>query len=145
MHVVIGGQTVDVELAGGPIPKDKLDFIYRLKTGALIQAAMLIGAVLGGAADEDCRIVEDLAGKIGLAFQIQDDILDVTGDAAVTGKSAGSDEKNQKTTYVTIEGLEKAKKDVEALSAAAISDLDKLPGNNEFLVGLIRLLVNREK
>ena len=145
MHGMIGGQTVDVELAGGPIPKDKLDFIYRLKTGALIQAAMLIGAVLGGAADEDCRIVEDLAGKIGLAFQIQDDILDVTGDAAVTGKSAGSDEKNQKTTYVTIEGLEKAKKDVEALSAAAISDLDKLPGNNEFLVGLIRLLVNREK
>ena len=72
-----------------PVPKDKLDFIYRLKTGALLQAAMLIGAVLGGAADEDCKIVEDLAGKVGLAFQIQDDILDVTGDASVTGKAAG--------------------------------------------------------
>ena len=74
---MIGGQTVDVELAGGPIPKDKLDFIYRLKTGALIEASMLIGAVLGGAADQDCRIVESLASKLGMAFQIQDDILDV--------------------------------------------------------------------
>ena len=144
VYGMIGGQTVDVELAGGPVPKDKLDFIYRLKTGALLQAAMLIGAVLGGAADEDCKIVEDLAGKVGLAFQIQDDILDVTGDASVTGKAAGSDEKNQKTTYVTLEGLSKARKEVEALSAAAIGDLDKLPGNNEFLEQMIRLLVNRE-
>ena len=124
VYGMIGGQTVDVELAGGPVPKDKLDFIYRLKTGALLQAAMLIGAVLGGAAD---------------------DILDVTGDASVTGKAAGSDEKNQKTTYVTLEGLSKARKEVEALSAAAIGDLDKLPGNNEFLEQLIRLLVNRER
>ena len=145
VYGMIGGQTVDVELAGGLVPKDKLDFIYRLKTGALLQAAMLIGAVLGGAADEDCKIVEDLAGKVGLAFQIQDDILDVTGDASVTGKAAGSDEKNQKTTYVTLEGLSKARKEVEALSAAAIGDLDKLPGNNEFLEQLIRLLVNRER
>ena len=145
VYGMIGGQTVDVELAGGSVPKDKLDFIYRLKTGALLQASMLIGAVLGGAADEDCKIVEDLAGKVGLAFQIQDDILDVTGDASVTGKEAGSDEKNQKTTYVTLEGLSKAKKEVETLSAAAIADLDKLPGNNEFLEQLIRLLVNRER
>ena len=145
IYGMIGGQTVDVELTNQPIPKDKLDFIYRLKTGALLQAAMLIGAVLGGAADEDCKIVEDLAGKVGLAFQIQDDILDVTGDASVTGKAAGSDEKNQKTTYVTLEGLSKARKEVEALSAAAIGDLDKLPGNNEFLEQLIRLLVNRER
>ena len=105
IYGMIGGQTVDVELAGGPIPKNKLDFIYRLKTGALIEASMLIGAVLGGAAEEDCKIVESLAGKVGLAFQIQDDILDVTGDQEVLGKEAGSDEKNQKTTYVTLEGL----------------------------------------
>ena len=90
---MIGGQTVDVELAGGPIPKNKLDFIYRLKTGALIEASMLIGAVLGGAAEEDCKIVESLAGKVGLAFQIQDDILDVTGDQEVLGKEAGSERK----------------------------------------------------
>ena len=145
IYGMIGGQTVDVELSGGPIPKNKLDFIYRLKTGALIEASMLIGAVLGGAADEDCKIVESLAGKVGLAFQIQDDILDVTGDQEVLGKNAGSDEKNQKTTYVTIEGLEKAKKDVEILSAQAIEDLNKLPGNNEFLENLINILIKRQK
>ena len=145
IYGMIGGQTVDVELAGGPIPKNKLDFIYRLKTGALIEASMLIGAVLGGAAEEDCKIVEILAGKVGLAFQIQDDILDVTGDQEVLGKEAGSDEKNQKTTYVTLEGLEKAKKDVEALSVQAIEDLNKLPGNNEFLENLIRILIKRQK
>ena len=141
---MIGGQTVDVELAGGPIPKDKLDFIYRLKTGALIEASMLIGAVLGGAADQDCRIVESLASKLGMAFQIQDDILDVEGSEVSMGKPAGSDEKNQKTTYVTLEGMDKAKKEVERLSREAAEDLDKL-GSNEFLEGLIRFLVNREK
>ena len=129
IYGMIGGQTVDVELAGGPIPKNKLDFIYRLKTGALIEASMLIGAVLGGAAEEDCKIVESLAGKVGLAFQIQDDILDVTGDQEVLGKEAGSDEKN----------------DVEALSVQAIEDLNKLPGNNEFLENLIRILIKRQK
>ena len=141
---MIGGQTVDVELAGGPIPKDKLDFIYRLKTGALIEASMLIGAVLGGAADQDCRIVESLASKLGMAFQIQDDILDSEIARASMGKPAGSDEKNQKTTYVTLEGMDKAKKEVERLSREAAEDLDKL-GSNEFLEGLIRFLVNREK
>ena len=145
VYGMIGGQTVDVELAGGPIPGDKLDFIYRLKTGALIEASMLIGAVLGGAAEEDCKIVESLASKIGMAFQIQDDILDVTGSQDVTGKPSGSDEKNKKTTYVTLEGLEKAKKDVEQISTEAIEELNKLPGNNEFLEHLIRALVGRQK
>ena len=145
VHGMIGGQTVDVELAGGPIPKDKLDFIYRLKTGALIEASMLIGAVLGGAAEEDCKIVESLALKIGMAFQIQDDILDVTGSQEVIGKPVNSDEKNKKTTYVTLEGLDKAKKDVEQISAEAIEELGKLPGNNEFLEQLIHVLINRQK
>ena len=145
VHGMIGGQTVDVELAGGPIPKDKLDFIYRLKTGALIEASMLICAVLGGAAEEDCKIVESLALKIGMAFQIQDDILDVTGSQEVIGKPVNSDEKNKKTTYVTLEGLDKAKKDVEQISAEAIEELGKLPGNNEFLEQLIHVLINRQK
>ena len=144
MYGMIGGQTVDVELAGGPIPKDKLNFIYKLKTGALLEASMLIGAVLGGAADEDCKIVESLASKIGMAFQIQDDILDVTGNENVTGKPSGSDEKNQKTTYVTLEGLEKAKAEVERLSKEAIEELDKL-GYNEILENLIKALVGRQK
>ena len=145
VYGMIGGQTVDVELAGGPIPKDKLDFIYRLKTGALIEASMLIGAVLGGAAEEDCKIVESLALKIGMAFQIQDDILDVTGSQEVIGKPVNSDEKNKKTTSVTLEGLDKAKKDVEQISAEAIEELGKLPGNNEFLEQLIHVLINRQK
>ena len=142
---MIGGQTVDVVLAGSDIPRDKLDFIYRLKTGALLEASMLIGAVLGGAAEEDCKIVERLASHIGMAFQIQDDILDVTGSEEELGKPAGSDARNGKTTYVTLEGLEKAKKDVEQLSAQAIEDLEQLPGNNEFLENLIRMLMDRKK
>ena len=145
VYGMIGGQTVDVELAGSAIPKEKLDFIYRLKTGALLEASMLIGAILGGSADEDCKIVERLAGKIGMAFQIQDDILDVTGSAAEMGKPVGSDKKNQKTTYVTLEGLEKAKGDVKELSESAIKDLAELPGSNEFLEQLIRTLISRKK
>lgn len=145
VYGMIGGQTVDVELAGGPVPKDKLDFIYRLKTGALIEASMLIGAVLGGAADEDCKIVENLASKIGMAFQIQDDILDVIGSEEVLGKPVNSDEKNAKTTFVTLEGMDKAKEAVEKLSDEAVEELNKLPGNNEFLEELIHLLINRQK
>ena len=144
VYGMIGGQTVDVELAGGPIPKDKLQFIYRLKTGALIEASMLIGAILGGAADQDCRIVEELAAKIGMAFQIRDDILDVEGSQNATGKPVGSDAKNKKTTYVTLEGLDKAKKEAERLSREAAADLDKL-GSNEFLESLIGFLAGREK
>ena len=145
IYGMIGGQTVDVELSGGPVPKNKLDFIYRLKTGALIEASMLIGAVLGGAAEEDCKIVESLAGKVGLAFQIQDDILDVTGREEVIGKPVNSDEKNKKTTYVTLEGLDKAKKDVEEISGHALSTLASLNHRNEFLEELIRMLITREK
>ena len=145
VYGMIGGQTVDVELAGSEIPKETLDFIYRLKTGALLEASMRIGAILGGAADEDCKIVERLASNLGMAFQIQDDILDVSGNEAETGKPVGSDGKNLKTTYVTLEGLEKAKAQVKALSDQAIADLGELPGSNEFLEQLIRVLVNRKK
>ena len=145
IYGMIGGQTADVEAEHQEIPFEELLFIHEKKTAALIECAMMIGAILGGASEEEVSVVEEIARKTGLAFQIQDDILDVTGDASVTGKAAGSDEKNQKTTYVTLEGLSKARKEVEALSAAAIGDLDKLPGNNEFLEQLIRLLVNRER
>ena len=142
---MIGGQTVDVELAGGPIPKDKLDFIYRLKTGALIEASMLIGAVLGGAAEEDCKIVESLALKIGMAFQIQDDILDVTSTEEELGKPIHSDEKNHKTTYVTLMGIEKASQQVKKLSDEAVTLLEGLNKKNEFLFTLVNELVGRRK
>ena len=142
---MIGGQTVDVELSGKPIPGDKLDFIYRLKTGALLEASMMIGAVLGGAGEDTLKTVEQMASKIGLAFQIQDDILDVTSDAKTLGKPVFSDEKNHKTTYVTLEGMEQAKKAVERISEEAVACLQKLPGENSFLEELIRMLVYREK
>ena len=106
---MIGGQTVDVELTGKAVPREKLDFIYRLKTGALLEASMMIGAVLAGATVEEIKEVETMASEVGLAFQIQDDILDVTSTQEELGKPVLSDEKNEKTTYVTLEGLEKAK------------------------------------
>ena len=89
--------------------------------------------------------METLAAKIGMAFQIQDDILDVTGREEVIGKPVNSDEKNAKTTYVTLEGLDKAREYVQTLSEEAIGELNKLPGNNEFLEDLIHLLINRQK
>mgnify|MGYP000512168340 CR=1 FL=1 len=145
IYGMIGGQVVDVRSAGCKISGELLAFIYRLKTGALIEASMLIGAVLGGAAEEDCKIVESLAGKVGLAFQIQDDILDVTSTMEVLGKPIGSDEKNHKSTYVTYEGIEKAKQDVADLSEKAIAQMETLVVKNEFLTELLRYLISREK
>lgn len=145
IYGMIGGQTVDVEMTNQSIPREKLDFIYRLKTGALLEASMMIGAVLAGATEEEIKIVEKMAGAVGLAFQIQDDILDVTSTQDVLGKPVLSDEKNNKTTYVTLEGLEKAKKDVEEISVQAIAFLHELPGENPFLEECIRMLITREK
>lgn len=145
VYGMIGGQTVDVELTDKLIPKDKLDFIYRLKTGALLEAAMVIGAVMAGASEEECATVERMAAAIGLAFQIQDDILDVTSSQEVLGKPVLSDEKNNKTTYVSLEGIEKAGRDVEKLSETAVDILYSLPGRNDFLEDLIKVLVSREK
>lgn len=143
---MVGGQTADVEAEHNTsMTKEKLDFIYRLKTGALMESAMLIGAVLAGADREQQKAVEEIAGKVGLAFQIQDDILDVTGTLEVLGKPIGSDEKNHKITYVTYEGLEKAKEDVQRLSGEAIAQLEGLSVKNEFLTELLRYLISREK
>ena len=87
IYGMVGGQTVDVETDKGvPITREKLDFIYALKTGALIEAAMLVGAILAGADKKEQKIIESAAGAVGLAFQIQDDILDVTGTMEVLGK-----------------------------------------------------------
>ena len=142
---MIGGQTVDVELAGKPIPEEKLDFIYRLKTGALLEASMMIGAILGGAEEEQLKLVEKMALLVGMAFQIQDDILDLTSSDEVLGKPVLSDEKNHKTTYVSLHGMTKAKQDVEIMSEEAVACLQELPGTNEFLEELIRMLVNRKR
>ena len=145
IYGMIGGQVVDVELTNKPVPQEKLDFIYRLKTGALLEASMMIGAVLGGADEAQLAKVEQMASAIGLAFQIQDDILDVTGTPEQLGKPVLSDEKNNKTTYVTLFGVEQAKTDVAEISAKAVALLHELPGSNPFLENLIEMLVTREK
>ena len=120
-------------------------YIYENKTSALIEASVMTGAILGGATEEETAIVEKAAKNIGLAFQIQDDILDVTSSQEVLGKPVLSDEKNNKTTYVTLEGIEKSKHDVKQLSETAVDILYSLPGKNEFLEELIEMLVSREK
>ena len=145
IYGMIGGQVVDVESEGQPLSREKLDFIDRLKTSALIEAAMMVGAVLAGASDEEVAAMERVAGDVGLAFQIQDDILDVTSTLEVLGKPIHSDDKNNKTTYVTLEGLDKAKKDVEEISERALSTLASLEHKNAFLEELIRMLITREK
>ena len=145
IYGMIGGQVVDVESEGQPLSREKLDFIYRLKTSALIEAAMMVGAVLAGASDEEVAAMERVAGDVGLAFQIQDDILDVTSTLEVLGKPIHSDDKNNKTTYVTLDGLDKAKKDVEEISERALATLASLEHKNAFLEELIRMLITREK
>lgn len=142
---MIGGQTVDVELAGKPIDEKRLDFIYRLKTGALLEAPMMIGAILGGADEEQVRAVEKMAACVGQAFQIQDDILDLTSTTEMIGKPVLSDEKNEKTTYVSLYGMEQAKRAVKELSVQAQGTLKSLPGDSQFLEYLIDMLITREK
>ena len=146
IYGMVGGQTVDVESENTcDMTKEKLDFIYRLKTSALIEASMMIGVVLAGATGNEQKIVEEVASKVGLAFQIQDDILDVTSTMEVLGKPIGSDEKNHKSTYVTYEGIEKAGRDVADLSEQAIAQMETLVVKNEFLTELLRYLISREK
>ena len=145
IYGMIGGQVVDVESAGKSISKEVLDFIYELKTSALIESSMMIGAVLAGADDEAVQKIETIAKNVGIAFQIQDDILDVTSSTEVLGKPVLSDEKNEKTTYVTLVGVEQAKKYVEEISNEAIELLGEFESKNTFLEELLRELIHREK
>lgn len=148
VYGMVGGQVVDVESEKSddcPITREKLDFIYRLKTGALIVSSMMIGAILAGASSDEVSRVEQIAAKLGLAFQIQDDVLDVTSTLEVLGKPVGSDEKNNKATYVTFEGLDKAVSDVERISKEAEEQLDDLGYDDAFLKELFEYLIHREK
>lgn len=145
IHGMLGGQSVDVENDGKPLEKEMLDYIYRNKTSALIEASMMTGAILAGADEQQVAVVEEAAGNIGLAFQIQDDILDVISTDEELGKPVHSDEKNNKVTYVTIFGIEEASRQVELLSEKAIKLLKSLNKNNEFLYLLIEKLINRRK
>lgn len=145
IYGMIGGQIADIESEGKKVGIDVVEFIHRLKCGALIESAMLIGAILAGANEEEQAKIEQIGADIGYAFQIQDDILDVTSSTEIIGKPVGSDDKNEKSTYVSIKGLEQAKKDVETMSERAILTLSSLPYKNPFLEELIKKLINREK
>ncbi len=145
IYGMIGGQVVDVQSTGKAVDQETLDFIYELKTGALLEASMMVGAVLAGATEEEVAAIEQIASDVGLAFQIRDDILDETSTLEKLGKPIHSDERNEKTTYVTLKGPGQATKDVEEISARALKRLEELPHENEFLTELIKALVYREK
>ncbi|HBA69712.1 MAG TPA: farnesyl-diphosphate synthase [Lachnospiraceae bacterium] len=147
VYGMIGGQTADIEAENmeGRVTGEHLLFIHEHKTAALIQSAMMTGAILAGAGEAEVGKIETCAHHIGIAFQIQDDVLDVTSSLEVLGKQTGSDEKNKKTTYVTLKGLEQAKKDVEKLSQQAVAAISSFGKRNEFLEELIKQLITREK
>ena len=145
IYGMIGGQVVDVKESGHILTGEMLDFIYRLKTSALIESSMMIGAVLAGAGAEDTEKMEQIARGIGLAFQIQDDILDVTSTTEVLGKPVHSDEKNEKTTYVTWKGLEGARQEVARMTEEAVRALRAIQPDGGFLEELLKSLGYREK
>ncbi|HJC74430.1 MAG TPA: polyprenyl synthetase family protein [Candidatus Mediterraneibacter faecavium] len=145
IYGMIGGQVVDVKESGRRITGDVLDFIYRLKTGALIEASVMVGAVLAGASDEEVSKIEEIAGKVGMAFQIQDDILDVTSTTEMLGKPVHSDEKNEKTTYVTLRGIDESREEVKRLTSEALDTLKEMQNEDMFLNELLEWLVYREK
>ena len=143
IYGMIGGQVADVELEGTPLSMEQILFIHKNKTSALIEACMMIGAVLAGASKEDVMAMEECGEYVGIAFQIQDDILDLTGDEEEIGKPVGSDEKNHKTTYVTLKGLKQSAKDVEEISKKAIEILARYDVGDRYLTNLTRFLIHR--
>lgn len=145
IYGMIGGQVADVAWTGKEIDLEQILFIHENKTSALIECAMMIGAVLAGASEEEVKIVEEIGKKIGIAFQIQDDILDITSTTEELGKPVGSDEQQGKVTYVSIKGLQNASKDVEKYTMEAVGKLDALPYDNPFLKELLLSLIHRNK
>ena len=140
---MVGGQTVDVELTGKKPSRKQLEFIYRNKTGALIEASFMIGAILAGAAADEVETLKEAALNIGMAFQIRDDILDVTSTNEELGKNVGSDAEEGKVTWLTYFGLEQSEEDVKEYTEKAVEDVRKL-GGHEFLEELLRYLVDRK-
>ena len=145
VYGMVGGQVVDVERTGQPLDKEVLEFIYTLKTGALLEGALMVGAALAGTDDSALDKMEQIGRCVGMAFQIQDDILDCTSTTQELGKPVHSDEKNEKTTYVSLYGIEKSHQAVEEYSHQAVTLLEELSGRNLFLEDLIEYLINRTK
>lgn len=145
LYGMLGGQSVDVDWEGRRMDKETLQGVYLQKTAALLEAAFMIGAILAGAGADQAKAMERAGRNVGLAFQIQDDILDVTASSEELGKPAHSDEKNHKSTYVTLYGMEEAARQVKALSAQAAAVLLSLAPEKEFLPRLVKWLSTRKK
>lgn len=143
IYGMIGGQVVDIESENKLLELEQLNFIHKHKTAALIEASMCVGAILANATDEEVKLISSIANKIGIAFQIQDDILDVTSTLEQLGKPIGSDDKNNKSTFVTLVGLEESKKIVRDISEKAIEELNSINKNSQFLIDLSNYLINR--
>ncbi len=141
---MIGGQVIDLLFEQGSPNLKELLTVYKLKTGALISAACLLGCISAGADSSQMAAASKFAYSLGIAFQIQDDILDITGDEKKLGKPVGSDATNSKKTYATIAGLTKAQQDVKKLTDNAISQLDAFE-DAEFIKLLALKLVNRDR
>lgn len=141
---MIGGQVIDLKYESEHPGISQLLFVHSLKTGALISSACMLGCIAGGANDEQIRAAGVFANNLGIAFQIKDDILDVVGDSAVLGKPVGSDASNSKTTYVTVNGIEKSQQDVEMYTAEAVLALSVF-NNTEFIEMLATKLTDRVK
>lgn len=140
---MIGGQVIDMEGENRALDVSEIELLQNMKTGALIRAAAVMGCVLGGVSDEELSPAKDYADKIGLAFQIRDDILNVEGDEAIIGKDVGNDEKSGKSTFVKLLGIDKCKEKVEELTKEAEESAKKLP-DSEFLIWLAYKLLTRE-
>lgn len=143
MNGMVGGQAIDLASEGHRIPMELLKKMHMGKTGALFRAAIRSGAILGGANDAQLAALTRYADAFGLAFQITDDILDVVGDEAAIGKPVGSDERNHKSTYVTLLSLEKAQALAKATVDDAIAALDEFGDEAAFLRGLVQMLIER--
>ncbi|MDO4744526.1 MAG: polyprenyl synthetase family protein [Clostridia bacterium] len=142
---MIGGQVVDLENEGKPdVTEETLTYMHNRKTGALIRVSVLAGAIVAGANDKQIEALIQFADGIGLAFQIQDDILDFVGDIESLGKPVGSDMENEKTTYVTLLGIDKATEKAQRLTVDAISALEIFGDKAEFLKNLAMWLMGRK-
>ena len=134
---------MDLEAEGQPLRKEQVEAIHAAKTGALLSTSVWLGAYLGGASESDAERVRAYGRKIGLAFQIMDDILDETESAETLGKTAGKDVAQQKATYPSVFGLERSHQIANDLSAQAISDLDHYAGRADRLRQIARFLLHR--
>ncbi len=145
VYGMVGGQTVDVEQNGSFVDEDTLLFVYETKTAALLEASFMIGGVLAGASETQVEKLEQAGKNLGIAFQIQDDILDRIGDEEKLGKPIHSDERNQKSTYAAIHGIDASKEKVVEYTEKALCALEDFSNDKKFLMDLMTWLINRDK